>query len=113
MFRFNLVGPNGKVIATSEAYERKQSALHGIESVKQNAPGAEVDDQTGEYWSVSWQPVGKDLAQARKHLLIMLAKPDRYANTILAAGITRAVAHQDAALAESIAHGNAERLFNL
>jgi hypothetical protein len=23
-------------------------ALHGIESVKENAPGAEVDDQTGE-----------------------------------------------------------------
>ena len=35
-------------IATSEAYERKQSARHGIESVKENAPGAEVDDQTGE-----------------------------------------------------------------
>jgi uncharacterized protein YegP (UPF0339 family) len=25
-----------------------QSALHGIESVKENAPGAEVDDQAGE-----------------------------------------------------------------
>jgi uncharacterized protein YegP (UPF0339 family) len=36
------------VIATSETYEHKQSALHGIESVKENAPGAEVDDQTGE-----------------------------------------------------------------
>jgi len=23
------------------------------------------DDETGEYWSISWQPVGKDLAQAR------------------------------------------------
>jgi len=23
------------------------------------------DDETGEYWSVSWQPVGKDLAQAK------------------------------------------------
>ncbi|HEV3198966.1 MAG TPA: hypothetical protein VGZ73_13710 [Bryobacteraceae bacterium] len=23
------------------------------------------DDQTGEYWSISWQPVGKDLARAR------------------------------------------------
>ena len=44
----NLVAANGQVIATSEAYEHKQSALHGIESVKENAPGAEVDDQTGE-----------------------------------------------------------------
>ena len=23
------------------------------------------DDDSGEYWSISWQPVGKDLAQAR------------------------------------------------
>jgi uncharacterized protein len=47
-YHFNLVAANGQVIATSEAYERKQSALHGIDSVKENAPGAEVDDQTGE-----------------------------------------------------------------
>jgi uncharacterized protein YegP (UPF0339 family) len=47
-YHFNLVAANGQVIATSEAYEHKQSALHGIESVKENAPGAEVDDQTGE-----------------------------------------------------------------
>ena len=47
-YHFNLVAANGQVIATSEAYEQKQSAPHGIESVKQNAPGAEVDDQTGE-----------------------------------------------------------------
>ena len=44
-YHFNLVAANGQVIATSEAYEHKQSALHGIESVKQNAPGAEVDDR--------------------------------------------------------------------
>jgi uncharacterized protein YegP (UPF0339 family) len=29
-------------------YERKASALNGIESVQKNAPGAEVDDQTGD-----------------------------------------------------------------
>ncbi len=34
------------MIATSEAYESKHAALDGIESVKTNAPGAEVDDQT-------------------------------------------------------------------
>jgi uncharacterized protein YegP (UPF0339 family) len=45
-YHFNLVASNGQVIATSEAYERKESALHGIESVKSNAPGAEIDDQT-------------------------------------------------------------------
>ena len=47
-YHFNLVASNGQVIATSETYERKASALNGIESVKKNAPDAEVDDQTGE-----------------------------------------------------------------
>jgi uncharacterized protein YegP (UPF0339 family) len=44
--RFNLVATNGQVIATSEAYESKASAINGIESVKRNAPNAEIDDQT-------------------------------------------------------------------
>src|ERR1700761_2047611 len=48
-YHFNLVATNGQVIASSEMYERKASALNGIESVQKNAPGAEVDDQTGEY----------------------------------------------------------------
>lgn len=39
---------NGQVIATSETYESKSSALNGIESVKNNAPGAATDDQTGD-----------------------------------------------------------------
>jgi uncharacterized protein len=45
-FHFNLVAPNGQVIATSEAYESKAAALNGIESVQKNAPVAQVDDQT-------------------------------------------------------------------
>ncbi|MFI6519729.1 YegP family protein [Spirillospora sp. NPDC050679] len=45
-FHFNLVAPNGQVIASSESYESKAAALNGIESVKKNAPNAEVDDQT-------------------------------------------------------------------
>jgi uncharacterized protein len=45
-FHFNLLAANGQVIATSEAYESKQAAVNGIESVKKNAPEAEVDDQT-------------------------------------------------------------------
>jgi hypothetical protein len=47
-YHFNLVAANGQIVATSEAYERKQSALSGIDSVKANAPAAAVDDQTGE-----------------------------------------------------------------
>ncbi len=47
-YHFNLHSSNGQIIATSEAYESKHSALNGIESVQKNAAGAEVDDQTGE-----------------------------------------------------------------
>jgi uncharacterized protein len=45
-FSFSLVATNGQVIATSEAYESKASAVNGIESVKRNAADAAIDDQT-------------------------------------------------------------------
>ena len=45
-FRFRLKAGNGQIIAVSEAYESKASALNGIESVKTNAPDAAIDDQT-------------------------------------------------------------------
>lgn len=41
-FRFRLKAGNGEVIAVSEAYATKASALNGIESVKTNAPDASV-----------------------------------------------------------------------
>ena len=47
-YHFNLLAGNGQVIATSQHYESKKSALQGIESVKANAPGAATDDKTGE-----------------------------------------------------------------
>ena len=37
-YRFNLVATNGQIIATSEAYESKASALKGIESVNATPP---------------------------------------------------------------------------
>jgi uncharacterized protein YegP (UPF0339 family) len=46
-YNFNLVATNGEVIATSESYKTKASAVNGIESVRRNAAGAELDDQTG------------------------------------------------------------------
>jgi len=45
-FRFRLKASNGQVIATGEAYETKASALNGIESVRKNAGGATLEDQT-------------------------------------------------------------------
>ena len=40
--RFRLKARNGEIIATSEGYKSKASALNGIESIKKNAPEAEV-----------------------------------------------------------------------
>lgn len=45
-FRFNLKAGNGEIIATSENYTTKAAALNGIDSVKANAAGAEVVDET-------------------------------------------------------------------
>jgi uncharacterized protein len=41
-YRFNLKASNGQVIASSEGYSSKASALGGIESVKTNAADAEI-----------------------------------------------------------------------
>lgn len=41
-FRFRLKATNGEIIAVSEGYKTKASALNGIESVKKNAPDAET-----------------------------------------------------------------------
>ena len=46
-FRFRLKASNGQIIASGEAYESHASALKGIESVRSNASGAALDDQTG------------------------------------------------------------------
>ena len=45
-FRFNLVASNGQIVATSETYTRKQSALDTIESIKNNAAAASIDNET-------------------------------------------------------------------
>jgi uncharacterized protein YegP (UPF0339 family) len=37
-FRFNLIAPNGEVIASSEAHESKESYKNGIQSVKTMPP---------------------------------------------------------------------------
>ncbi len=44
-FRFRLKAKNGEIIATSEGYKAKASALNGIDSIKRNAPDAPVVKQ--------------------------------------------------------------------
>ena len=41
-FRFRLKATNGQVIATGEGYKALASCMNGIESVKKNAPDAEI-----------------------------------------------------------------------
>ena len=45
-FRWKLLAGNNQVIATGEGYTSKDGCKNGIESVKKNAPEAEIDDQT-------------------------------------------------------------------
>ena len=45
-FYFTLIAPNNEIIATSEMYTTKQNCINGIESVKQNAPSADIQDNT-------------------------------------------------------------------
>jgi len=41
-FRFRLTAKNGQIIATSEGYTTHANCLNGVESVKNNAPDADV-----------------------------------------------------------------------
>ncbi|MCK4636314.1 MAG: YegP family protein [Methanomicrobia archaeon] len=43
-FRFRLKAPNGEVIAVGEGYTTKAACMNGIESVKKNAPIAEIEE---------------------------------------------------------------------
>jgi len=45
-FRFKLVAANGQTIAVSQGYTTKDIALNGVESVKQNAAAALIEDKT-------------------------------------------------------------------
>ena len=45
-YRFVVLSSNGQVVATSEAYERKASALAGIKSIQKIVTTAAVEDTT-------------------------------------------------------------------
>lgn len=45
-YYFNLKASNGQIIGTSEMYESPSGRDSGIESVKANAPSAEIEDLT-------------------------------------------------------------------
>ena len=45
-FRFRFKASNGELMFGSEGYKAKASAMSAIESIKKNAPGADVVDDT-------------------------------------------------------------------
>lgn len=47
-YHFTLLATNGQVIAQSQMYASRASALKGIESVRKNAAEATLSDTTGE-----------------------------------------------------------------
>lgn len=64
-FRFNLLSTNGRVVATSEAYNSKASAMGGIRSVKSLAADAAIEDQTTKDWAAA-EAARKAAAPAKK-----------------------------------------------
>ena len=44
-FRFRLKAKNGQIIATGEGYKAKSGCKNGIESIRKNAPEAEVVEE--------------------------------------------------------------------
>jgi uncharacterized protein YegP (UPF0339 family) len=64
-FRFSLLSTNGQVVATSEAYNTKASAMGGIRSVKKLAGDADIEDQTTKEWAAG-EETRKAAAAAKK-----------------------------------------------
>ena len=63
-FKFDLKAGNGETIATSEVYTTEAACMNGVESVRKNAPAANVEDQSGQGGRIPLPPEG---AQRRDH----------------------------------------------
>ena len=55
-FKFDLKAGNGETIATSEIYTTEAACLNGVESVRKNAPIANLEDQTVEGFETATHP---------------------------------------------------------
>lgn len=64
-FRFSLLSTNGQIVATSESYNSKASAMGGIRSVQKIAATAEIEDQTTSAFAKA-QEEAKAAAATRK-----------------------------------------------
>ena len=76
-FRFSLLGKNGRVIASSEAYNSKAACLNGIKAVKAAAGPAAVEDQSTKAWAeeqAAAKAATKTAARAAKKTIKRAAK---------------------------------------
>ena len=55
-FKFDLKATNGQTILSSEIYSSRAAALNGVDSVRRNAPIANVENQTEEGFAVLTHP---------------------------------------------------------
>lgn len=55
-YKFDLKATNGQVVASSEVYKSKAGCLKGLESVRMNAPVANLENQTIEGYEVAKNP---------------------------------------------------------
>ncbi len=54
--KFDLKATNGQVILTSEVYASESACRNGIESIRKNAPAANLEDQTVEGFEAATHP---------------------------------------------------------
>jgi len=45
-YRFKFIAGNNQTVAVSQGYKSKESALKGVESIKENAAKAVIEDKT-------------------------------------------------------------------
>ena len=55
-YSFRLKAGNGEIIATSQMYKSLKTCRAGIDSVRRNAPAANLEDQTKEGYQVQKHP---------------------------------------------------------
>jgi len=81
-FRFNLLSTNGQVVATSEAYNSKASAMGGIRAVRSLAADAVVEDQTTKEWAAA-EAARKAAGPVKKAATTAKKKVTRSASSVL------------------------------
>ena len=80
-FRFTLLSTNGQVVASSQAYNTKASALSGVKSVRSLAGDASLEDQTTREWAAGadTRKAAAATKAARKRAAARKAAPARKA----------------------------------